>query len=483
MDEFTLSRDSHFVLYGAASFGSVLYQSMTAQGVIIDGYIDQRAEEIHQLMDVPVYALADIGKHLDVTNVIVILSVKNVFEHTRIAAQLVEYGLYNLLYKPIEVLNGRGTVEERFIDKWYEKVIAGEFPNIREVIPSTRCVQLSLSDEQDYILLQEEGQVTVPVPLTCLFQKTDEHTNEEERNILCYFPHIQFFKYLQGDVAADSRYYIDYCREIASELASFKLTDAWERNIIRNRTEIYDKMNQAYSFKRDFFVTGATDATWNGRGYFNIDNGQHRSAFMASKEIMFLPVRMHQADFEYWLHLDVANMLLDKLREYRIDQLPAPIEHPKFYGYPCSSTLFFHQFIFKLMEILCKEYYQSPLDNYLQCKNIYLSLNDWGMMSRFFRRCGALVEVDKSIDDGWNILLDDLFYMPYRGGQSVSESYDVGIWHIDCGEQIEDGGYMIAKHCFYIISENTMDMKQWKNYMIHCGIVGQEKMCIIYQKR
>ena len=79
MHEFFMNKDSHFILYGAASFGSVLYQKLTDQGALIDAYIDQRAEEICRLMGVPVYRLSDIANYLDVSKAIVIVSVKNVF--------------------------------------------------------------------------------------------------------------------------------------------------------------------------------------------------------------------------------------------------------------------------------------------------------------------------------------------------------------------------------------------------------------------
>ena len=40
MDEFILSKRSHFILYGAASLGSVLYKKLKQHGANIDAYID-----------------------------------------------------------------------------------------------------------------------------------------------------------------------------------------------------------------------------------------------------------------------------------------------------------------------------------------------------------------------------------------------------------------------------------------------------------
>ena len=116
MDEFILSKRSHFILYGAASLGSVLYKKLKQHGANIDAYIDQRAEEMHELMGLPVYGLTEVANHLDVKNAVVIVSVKNVFEHTRIAAQLSELGFHNLLFKPYPVLQGKGTAEECLIN-------------------------------------------------------------------------------------------------------------------------------------------------------------------------------------------------------------------------------------------------------------------------------------------------------------------------------------------------------------------------------
>ncbi len=481
MHEFFMNKDSHFILYGAASFGSVLYQKLTDRGAMIDAYIDQRAEEICRLMGVPVYRLSDIANYLDVSKAIVIVSVKNVFEHTRIAAQLVKYGLHNLLYKPVAVLNNRATNEDCVIDMWYEKIIAGELPGQTVFVPCTEQVNMSFRDESDYVLAKEGDQVTIPVPLTCLFQKKDKDTNEDERNILCYFPHIQLFKYLQGDITADFSYYLDYCKRIATDLGSFEITKSWEKNVIRNRAEICDRMNLAYHLRQDFFVSGAPNAVWNKDGYFNIDEGQHRSAFLASKEMMFMPVKMKQSDFKHWLNMDKAEEVLHKIQEEQINELPVPIEHPKFYEYPCKSTIFFYQFIFKVTEILCRSYYRSPLDNYLEEKKIYLSLNDWGILGRYFRRSRANVFENKNTNCIWNALLDELFYMDDYDEQNLEGIFDVGIWQIDNLEMMYHGHNNIAKQRFYIISEDQVDMNQWNTAIVHRGLVGDKKMCVIYQ--
>lgn len=481
MDEFILSKRSHFILYGAASLGSVLYKKLKQHGANIDAYIDQRAEEMHELMGLPVYGLTEVANHLDVKNAVVIVSVKNVFEHTRIAAQLSELGFHNLLFKPYPVLQGKGTAEECLINMWYEKLMAGDLPDEDVSIICTQSVRMLLSDENDYILMDQDDTVIISVPLTCIFQKVDKNTNEDERNVLCYFPHIQFFRYLQGDMTADISYYMDYCKKIATDLGSFEITEAWENNVLRNRTEIFDKMNQAYNFKRDFFTTGAPHAEWNAKGYFNIDNGQHRAAFMVSKELMFLPVKMSRSDMIHWINTKKVDVILDKLQTERIDELPAPIEHPKFYEYPCKSSLFFQKLIFKITEILCRVYYQSPLDNYFNGKKVYLSLNDWGLLSRFFRRCDAEVYVNDREYSPWNVLLDDLFYMNGRNLLTKMDIFDIGVWTITSKEMIANNE-ISAKHRFYIIPEKNVDMRETNGTVVHCGIVGQEKMCVIYQE-
>ena len=376
MSKFVFSKDSHFLLYGAASCGTILCNQLSSQGYMVEGFIDQRADEISDLNGIKVYNLNDAGNRFDGEECIVIISVKNVFEHSKIAADLENAGFHNIIYKPYTVLKGRGTEEEKQLSISYDKLMVGEELELNCQLSCTSTVAVYVPDKQGYILNEIEGEIVVSLPLVCLFENIDENTYSQERNALYFFPHIQFFRYLQGEENADTSYYMQYCQSAAEALGSFEITEAWKQNVEKNRAEICNEMNNAFYFERDFFVENAPRVAWNDKGYFNLNSGKHRTAFWASKKLMFMPVKMSRKDADTWLNSSCAERVLNLLNLKKYFELRAPIEHPYFYQYSCTASLFFYGLIFKLSEMISKIYYSSPLQNYVDEKNIYCSVDD-----------------------------------------------------------------------------------------------------------
>ena len=127
MDNIVLQKGSRMLLYGAASFGTILYEKLKQSDFIVEGFIDQRADEIPELKGKAVYSIQEAAFRFSDADVIVVISVKNVFEHTKIAAKLFESGLKQIIYKPYAVLNNKGTEEENIISRIYDDFLQEEF--------------------------------------------------------------------------------------------------------------------------------------------------------------------------------------------------------------------------------------------------------------------------------------------------------------------------------------------------------------------
>lgn len=480
MSNFILSKKSRFVLYGAASCGTILCRKLEKEDCKVDAFIDQRGKEIGWLMNHPVYDLKQAQERLPVKDVIVIVAVKNVFEHSRIAAELIKAGFCNILYKPYAILQGKGAVKEQLINQWYENMMSEEFVNQSVEIPCTCSVVTSVVSEGDYILEETDDSVMVSIPLCCIFE--NKGVGQQERNALYFFPHIQFFKYLQGDTKADISYYIDYCKRAAREIGTFELTEQWQTNVIRNRVEICNEMNNAFFLKRDFFLSGAPKVMWNRSGYFNLNSGKHRTAFMVSKGMQFMPVRMSKTDMRIWMNIDIAKIVVNQIKSENVFEIPAPIEHPWFYEYTCTSALFFYKLTFKLAEMISRSYYQSPIDNYVADKKIYIQVHDWGYLGRILRRSGAMVYEEITKNAEWKELLDDLFYLKDKKQMSPQDLYDIKILEVPNKDTIFDGQEKRADHSFYIIPEKEISSTVLQEKVVLCGFMKNEKVCVVYQK-
>lgn len=448
MDNIVLQKGSRMLLYGAASFGTILYEKLKQSDFIVEGFIDQRADEIPELKGKAVYSIQEAAFRFSDADVIVVISVKNVFEHTKIAAKLFESGLKQIIYKPYAVLNNKGTEEENIISRIYDDFLQEEFNygiSVKTIKHPGRLEQFS----EQYLLGEEQDFEIVFLSVLTLFENKNPDSEDQERNVMFFFPHIQFFKYLHGNRGANVGYYVRYCEMAAEEINSFPITDAWRENVIRNRTQIFEEMDQSFVFNRDFFQTGAPEVMWNEKGYLNLVSGKHRAAFFASKGLAYLPVKMRHADSQKWLNRGIADKVREILNMKGIMELKAPLEHPCFYQYPCNSRSFFYRACFALAEKISRLYYVTPLDNYISKKNVYLSLDDYGLMGRFFARSGADVYEEQNEDDEIAEALNELFYM--GGRREKREKYDIAVVKADSKGEIMDWLASIrAKHWFFI---------------------------------
>ncbi|MCM1258664.1 MAG: hypothetical protein NC307_12520 [Roseburia sp.] len=479
-ERFILKEGSRLLLYGAASFGTLLFEKLQHSKYFVEGFIDQRADEIPGLKGKPVYSIQDAVLQFSDADIIVVISVKNVFEHSKIAAKLYDEGLKNIIYKPYAVLNNVGTKEENAISKIFDDFLQGNFKydvSLNQILPGENFIHFS----EKYLLEQDRDFDVVFLSLLALFENKDLNSKKQERNVLFFFPHIQFFKFLQGNAKASARYYVRYCEMAAEEINSFARTDAWRENVIRNRTQIFEEMNQAYIFNRDFFQTSAPEVVWNDKGYFNLTSGKHRAAFFASKKNAYIPVKMSHTDSIRWLNKGAAKKVLEMFAEKGVMELKAPVEHPYFYQYPCNSTSFFYGVCATLAEKISRLYYVTPLDNYIDGKCVYLSLDDYGLLGRFFARCGALVYEERKKDTEVVKALDELFYTQGRR-EEKKEKYDIAVAKVENKNEIQDRcASLNAKHWFFVgpLSLLTEDQNL---ECIYNGVAWERQMAIGYME-
>lgn len=395
---FEIKKDSKIIVYGAAYLGHMISEVLDKYGYEIMCYIDSRSSEIDSMRGKPVYSLQQAAKLYTEVQPIVILAVKNVFEHSKIANGLIKAGFVNLIYKPREIIDGIENEELEEISNVFDMLQAGKDINGLK-LSCTEYVNAPKKYE-NYLIEECDSEVVAMLPIQLLFQDCKGITKEDdvEINAMYLFPHIEFFQYLQGKADRKCEQYVNYCKQAADNLGTFKPTKAWEQNVIRNRAEVYEEMNKAYHLDKDFFYRSAPKVTWNKKGYFNLNSGKHRAAFFASKGLAYIPVRMSKDDLNEWLNDEETNMVFSKLVEREKFEIVAPIEHPYYYDYPCVSKSFFENLLFVLARECSTEWYQKPDVNFMYGRKIYINIQEEGYLSRYFRRMGCDVFVENIND-------------------------------------------------------------------------------------
>lgn len=482
MERFAINKITDILIYGAAFGGTILYGKMKQQNYRIIGFVDQRADEIGSLCGLPVYAIDRIKDIPQTEPVIVIIAVKNVFEHSRIARNLIKHGIYHIIYKPYAVLKGYVGMEAQELFDTHNQLIDHGYCNNRFLCAANE-IERHMELKKEYLLDEAPGTETVFLPLIMLFENKDISGLHRERNVCFLYPHIQFFRYLQGDVNASAQYYMEYCDMAARELGSFSTTKAWERNVIRNRAEVYHQMNHAFLFQKDFFVSNAPAAEWNEKGYFNLESGKHRAAFFASRRLMYIPVRISHQDAEQWINGEQLGSVNQILQENEMFELKAPIEHPYFFQMPCMAENFFYGLCCVLAEKLGGVFYENPMDHVLEQKHIYLKVDDCGFLSRFFRRCGASVFYANQNDRELMAALDQLFYiaLPEQGAQK--EVYDLAVIQIQCIEDFHNQADMFCADRCFILAEDTILQEFEGLERLYCGMAWEKCIGVGYLEK
>lgn len=383
---FALTTRTPVFLYGAASVGKIIYQRNPALHVC--GFIDKRADEIQEFMGLPVYSLKQMTK-LD-REAVLVISVKNVFEQEDIAVSLSEAGFNKLIYKSNAVLRGQGPAEEAKLSEVWDILVEGRFVSKMEgLCRFQRAVRADFLNRS--IIREENGWILSYLPIELIYtnQRGDIWS---DLNIQGYYPHIYFFYYLSNHRNGQIEDYVKFAESTAQRQGDIKITDAWRRNVVRNRTDVYENMRASLDMDPDFFYRNAATAVWNENGYFNLTSGKHRCAFFVSQGYRYVPVKVPKADYQKFLEYGSPESIRKSIVDGNRRHVDTKIYHPWFYWYPCVEPPYYSYF---QIEVLCRSIRFAA--EHLRTSLLYTNLEEKNSMRRLLRNC-RLVELTSAAE-------------------------------------------------------------------------------------
>ncbi len=439
MNDYFELNDKLIILYGAASIGSLAIKYFENNGYEVWGYIDKRGHEIQSFLGKKVYELDDNAiKNIDKEKCVIYVSVKNVFEHTHIANQLIKEGFHNIIYRPLPVINGKGDINQKSIYEVYNLIESGKIKECYR-IPKTIDIKLNYCDNDYLIREKTDGSVVAMIAINSLYTDNKMSTTPWfDIPVMSLLPHIDLFNYIKGEPKVKYDRYLDFCIDSARNSDTIKVTDAWKKNVLKNRTDVYEHMNKSYELEPDFFYRNAPEVIWNEkRKIFNLNSGKHRAAFYASYRRKYIPVSLKKEDYDKYLNKSKADFLKGYLIGNNIIKLEAPIEHPLFFDYESEGTEFYYQFLYKIFYDITENIYEYNNNITFDKKTIFFELNDNGFLERAFNKAGFTIGVsNKYVNTHLLKMLDSLFYtnicdymMEYS---EVKANYSV----IDCRKEI-----------------------------------------------
>lgn len=382
----------NYILYGAASIGNLVKEALDKCGVTIVGYIDKRAYELTVYNGLPVWDIETVPEEYRTSSTYVYISVKNVFEHEKIADMLYSKGYCYIVYKPYNVLLGYGNKDENLISEIYDNMFSGIYNKELEL---PMCQVGSVKEAHDYALInRNDDNIVAYIPSEFIFTNNYQNTDMEKWGNICilaFFTHIDFFRFLSNDNTAKPDDYLqEYCVFTANLQKKIVVTDAWKRNVIENRSQIYEQMKDALDLDPEFFIRNAAEAKWNEqKKCFNLISGKHRCTFQVAVGKKYLPLKISESDYEKFLNnaeIDNTMRIMQKTGK------EAVISHPCFYrGMLMRERDEYQFFLWFARYYGRKTYYETDKVN-LENISILDWSDDFGNFARFGNRIGCKVK-------------------------------------------------------------------------------------------
>lgn len=182
----------------------------------------------------------------------------------------------------------------------------------------------------------------------------------EDINIARFKPHRDLYLYFRGYKTSYTDY-LDWYKK-CNELMGIHINQT-DGEIMDRLSIEYSIMTKEIEKGTDFFKDNPIEVYWNGKGYFNINDGHHRAIFLWTNGIKLIPAIMSKKDYDRYLNVIEANFVLEKIKRQKRKEFYQPLLNPFFQniipyrdGYYMSRLDFilkeFNNYRFKNLKIL-----------------------------------------------------------------------------------------------------------------------------------
>lgn len=424
---FDMPVESKILIYGAGSFGKEIYKkAKEAYSVVC--FVDKNKNKIEDI-DVEVRTLKDIVEYKES---IVVVCVHNGSWHREIAEQLQALGFNKILF--LALFNVYQSEKAALMNQFYNLFLEGQYDLLRR-IPCYSDMLKNIFEEK--VIRKNSAYVITYCGKELLYSQEpvqgvfveEFYSDAPMVAVKLYMDLFRYFMYGEGSPA-------QYIKTMKNINNSFSMSDE----------EFLEDQYSVYKMLENNYWNGGVDSMpidvkWNQRGYFNIMDGHHRSAFYILKGMQKLPVRMRKKEYDIWrndLALKRTKALLNKTQ-----LIPAVrICHPMLMDHDCR----YNEYEITVLDVLqmwlytLKRKFESVLE--LSPYQSYLGQNFYKM-----RKADKITSVVRSMEEAELAReLCALQYIPEEAVEIVNA--------LNVAEMIEKGCYELGLLCnFYDLEE------------------------------
>ena len=300
---FDINKKTPVILYGYSTRGIPVYKQMKAAGYDVKGFFDRNAEKLRDQGREDIWTVEEYGAG-NKEAIIVVICFENAIEQNNVARFLHETGYRKIVYLPMGMEYQQSAamrmreIYNFLLEERYE--FLNEIPEYEEL-----CVECNTWD----IVKKDKGRYTVRMPIEYVYtdniiripyaeekQKNREFINfiHEFMDIPLYRNHmyLSLYRYFSGQGELDEGYF--RFQDLEGRGEDFAM---YRGRLLKDRYQLYCIFEQEFNRGDAFFVDSAPRAVWNEKGYFNLTDGHHRSAFLYTMGYSYLPIVVTEEDY------------------------------------------------------------------------------------------------------------------------------------------------------------------------------------------
>lgn len=420
-DNLDISKNTPFVIYGAAGNGMRGYHSLKAlNNYNVVGFIDRRADEIKTQYGLPVWNINELPECIK-EECVICICIKNVFAHESIADELIKLGYHYLIFKPINSFK-EYEIDYPSVNKNYDMIFNEVNPSSLYSLESLPYLTfVSTYEFKDQALIYEDGSFCVAnLPIVNIFANISDWKNglmncDGITSATMLFPQISLFNWLLLS-EGNTNEYLTHCantiqnseKRYGEGTGTIVDTPSWRESIIEGRIDSYNRMRESMELNNSFFKNHAPECVLDYEDRLIIKSAKHRLAYFISNRNRYIPVKVSKDHYSTIINDKAVNEVKNVLMQKGIKSTNVPIPHPMFYSYPSNMTGYYESFVYSFLFWFSMGTRGHEITNNITILDCF---SDDGMIARILSRIGFnSYYCLKSSDEELCSRIDDLLF-------------------------------------------------------------------------
>lgn len=329
---FDINRKTPIVLYGYSTRGIPVYEQMKSAGYDVKGFFDRNAVKLRARGQENIWTVEEysIG---DKEEAVVVICFENAIEQNKVAEYLYENGFSKIVYLPMGMEYRQSPASQ--MREIYNFLLEERYELLKGI---PEYEELCAEGNAGNIIKKDNGRYTIWMPIEYVYtdniiripyaeekQKNKEFINfvHQFMDIPLYMNHIylSLYRCFLGQGELDENYF--RFQNLEDRRTDFEL---YKARLLKDRYQLFCIFEQEYNRGSSFFVDSAPRAVWNEKGYFNLTDGHHRSAFLYVMGCTSLPIVITENEYmkynEFIKGTEMKTIYMNESRRYLVKIMP-----------------------------------------------------------------------------------------------------------------------------------------------------------------